>query len=133
MEQVQHFAPHLPQLFAQVEFQVHEDLVVAGAAGVDLLAQFAQFAGKHQLDLGMDVFHVVFDLEDTGLDRHQDAFKPFGQGFPLGSREQSDAFEHPDMGLGAFDVALGQSQVERAVVSDGEPVHELRSFSSLVP
>ena len=48
------------------EFQIHKDLVVAGTAGVDFLADVSEFSGEHQFDLGMDILDSVLYHEIAG-------------------------------------------------------------------
>ena len=133
VEKGQYFGADLSEFVAHEKFEIDEDLVVAGAAGVDFFAEVAQFAGEHQFDLGMDVFHVVFDLEITGFYGHEDAVESFRKGLPFLFGKQSDAFQHPDVGLRPFDVVSRQPQIKHAVISDGEPVHDLRGLRSFIP
>ena len=100
---------------------------------MDLLAQVAQFAGEHQFDLGVDVFHIVFDHEGAGFNRDEDVVESLGERFQFFLVEQADAFQHPDVCLRPFDVAGGKPQVEYPVVSDGESLHDLRGGGSFIP
>ena len=100
---------------------------------MDFLAQVAQAAGKEQLHLRVDIFHVVFHLEVAGLDGYGDVVEAFEEKLQLVVAEQADVRQHPDMGLGAFDVVGGEPQVEDPVVSDGETVDDFRGSRAFIP
>ena len=46
-----------------IQFQIHKHLVVAGTSCVDLLTDVPKLSGQHQLDLGVDIFHIRLNLE----------------------------------------------------------------------
>ena len=132
-EQGQDLSAHGAQLVAQEELDVHEDLVVAGPPGVDLLAHLSELAREEQLHLGVDVLHVVLQHEVAGLDARGDALERGAQRRQLVGRQQADALQHPDVRQGALHVVAGQGEVEHAVVADRETLDGFRGGSPFIP
>ena len=60
------------QLVAEEELEVNEYLVVAAAAGVNLLADIAQTLGEQQLHLAVDVLDALVDGEASGINVVED-------------------------------------------------------------
>ncbi len=48
---------------AGVEFQIHQDLIVAGTSCVHLLPDIPEPTRQHQLDLRVDVLHVILNVK----------------------------------------------------------------------
>ena len=124
---------NLPQLVAQKEFQIDQHLIVPRAARVDLFSGVAQPAGKHQLDLRVDILRVGFDFEASGLDLGGNLLQSGRQRTELLGGQQADFFEHGDMGQRPLDVVAGELQVQIAVVADGILFDHLVGFETLVP
>ena len=122
-----------PQLIAQEELQIDQYLVVARASRVDLLAHVAQPAGEQQLDLGVDILRVGFDLEAPGLYLRGDFVQSVGEPPQFVGRQQADLLEHGDVCQRSLDVVARQPQVEFAVLADGVLLDHRVGFKSLVP
>ena len=133
VEERAHAVRRLPQFVAQEEFQIDQHLIVARAAGVDLLAHLAQTPREQQFDLRVDVLRPLLDLEPPLLDLASDLFQPRQQGLQLVGRQQADVFQHPDVGHRPFDVVPGQPHVELTVVAHRETFDHLVGFETLVP
>ena len=67
VEQHLHAVGNLHQFVACKEFQVHQYLVIARTAGMNLLAYVAELARQHQLHLRMNILYAVFDDEHATL------------------------------------------------------------------
>ena len=132
-EDGQHLVAQRAELVAQEELEVHEHLVVAGTAGVDLLADLAQLAGEQEFDLGVDVLDVGLEREVAGLDALRDAGQGGVQHGQLVRRQQADAFQHLDVRPGALHVVARQPEVQHAVVADREAVDGLGRRSAFIP
>jgi hypothetical protein len=100
---------------------------------MDFPAYAAELPREQQLDLRVDIFHIVFEDEIPGLHGDENPIESFGERLPFRRRKQSDAFQHPDMRLGPLDVISGKPQVQHPVVPDRERIHDLRGISSFIP
>jgi len=123
----------LAQFVAQEKFEVHQHLIVARAARMDLLARVAQPPREHQLHLRVDVLGVRLDREASGFDLGGDLFQSGGQLLQFGGGQQPDLFEHGDVGQRPLDVLLRQPHVQFAVVADGIFLDHLVGLEALVP
>ena len=90
---------------------------------MDFLSHIAQLAGEQEFDLRVYVFYVVFDAEVSVFDVLVDVAQLGGEGVEFFGREQSDAFEHGDVGDGAQYVIRSQKEVHLAVASYGKAVN----------
>ena len=129
----QDFLPDGLELVTQEELDIHEDLVVAGPSGVDLLAHLAELPGQQQLHLGMDVLDIVFEDEGAGLDAVGDAPERRGQRRELVRAQQADMLQHLDVRQRALHVIAGEPAVQDPVVADRETVYCLRCGSTFIP
>ncbi len=132
-EEGAHVLGHQFQLAACEELQVHQHLVVAAASRVYLLAHVAQPPCEHELYLRVHVLHTLLDAEVPRKD-----FPAYGAQFgeqclQFTGREQSDAFQHGDVGHAAQHVALGQVEVHLTVSAHGEAFYLLGCAEALVP
>ena len=132
-EQREHFVAHRLQLVPEQQLYVHQDLVVAGTAGMDLLADVPEPAGEQDLHLRVDVLHVVFQAEGPGCDFCRDIVESLVQDRVLVFAQQSYGCEHPDVGLRAHHVVLCEPLVEDAVVADSEFLHHLFGLGAFIP
>ncbi len=121
------------ELVAREEFQVDEHLVVARAAGVDLLAEVAELAGEEEFDLRVDILHIGFDNELTFLALAVDAAQGVEELRQFIVAEESDALEHGDVGHGAQHVVFGEVEVHLAVAANGEALYLFVDFKVLFP
>jgi hypothetical protein len=117
-----HFAVDQVDLVAQPQADVGGHLVVAGAAGVQLLAGDADLVGEARLDVHVHVFQRHRPFEFTGLDLGADLIQTLDDGVALLAGEHAGFREHGGVGLGALDVLA----VHAAVKADagGERLHE---------
>ena len=81
-------------LVAQVQSNVGGHLVVAAAAGVQLLAGDANAVGQARLDVHVHVFQVDAPLETAGLDLGQDLRQSRDNGVALGIRQHAHFRQH---------------------------------------
>ena len=133
VEDYLHGVGRLPQLVAQEQFEVHQHLIVARTARMDLLARVAQPAGEHQFDLRMHVLRAGFDLEAPGFDLRGDLPEPRRQRRELFGGQQADLLQHGDMGQRPFYVVARQPHVQFAVVAHGVFLDHLVGFEPLIP
>ena len=87
-----------------------------------LLADVAQPAGEHELDLRMYIFDPVFDDELSRLGHGVDAAQFGGECIEFVAGEEPDAFEHRDVGYGAEYVVGCEVEIHFTVAPHGEPV-----------
>ena len=65
----------------------------------------------------MYIFYVIFEDKVTCFNFFQDDIKSFCKYFQFFRTEQTDRFEHLDMGLRTKNVILGKSQIKNPVIS----------------
>ena len=102
---------------------IDRDLIVAGAAGVDLLSEVAETLRQKTLDRHVDVlivdenrkfslFDLLYDFAESLADFPRLVFRDDG-GFYLHFRK------HRHVGRGAHAVPYGEIKVENGIVADG--------------
>ena len=132
-EQGQHLVPEAAQLIPQVEFDVDQDLVVAAAPGMNLLAEVAELAGEEEFYLGVNVFHIILQHKGARRDAGGDFVQSAQQGLQLVGAEQADALQHRNVGLRALHIVGCEPQVEDAVVADREVLHLFGGGGAFIP
>ena len=133
VEERLHLVGDVHQLVAREELQVDQHLVVARAAGVNLLSHVAEAARQQHLHLRVDVLDVVLDGELAALAQLVDVLQLGEQHGQLVFAYQSDALKHRDVGHRAQYVVLRQIEVHLAVAAHGEPVNLLVYLKVLFP
>ena len=122
--EVGEFAGEGVELVADVQADVDGDLVVAAAAGVDLLAEVAQALGEAALDGEVDVLVGGGNGEVAAPGLGNDVLKGAEDGDALLFGEERGlevhAREHGDVGGGAKAIDLGEGKVENRVFALGE-------------
>ena len=116
-----------------IEFQVYQHLVVTRAAAVNLLSHIAQTAGEHQFHLRVHILHALFYLEAAFHGILVYGAQLTEQHLQLIGTEQSDAFEHSDMGHAAQHVVGSQIHVHLSVPAHGKPLYLLVYLKVLFP
>lgn len=100
---------------------------------MDLLSHVTEAAGKHQLNLRVDVLHSLFDHELTPGNSLQQLYQSFRQCFQLIGLKKSDGLEHGNMCKGPDDVIFGQHEVHFTVFSDSKALNFFVYGFSLIP
>src|SRR5690606_37598454 len=95
-------------LVAQPQADVGGHLVVAAAAGVQLLAGDADAVGQAGLDVHVHVFQVDAPVEGAGLDLALDGLQAVDDGVALGVGEYADLRQHGGVGDRTHDVVAVQ-------------------------
>ena len=126
--EVGHLALDGEDLALHVQAHVDRDLVVAGAAGVDLLAEVAEALGEHALDGHVDVLVVLADgeLARFGKLHHLGELAPHLGGLGLGHHRTAQALhfaEHRHVRGGAHAVPLRELEVEHRILAHGVGEH----------
>ena len=132
-EEGQDFVPEAAQLVPEVKFDIDQHLVVAAAAGVNLLAEVAELAGEEEFDLGVNVFHVILQHKGARRDAGGDFVQSAQQNLQLVGIQQADAFQHRNVGLRALHIVGCEPQVEDAVVADREVLHLFGGGGAFIP
>src|SRR5690606_10959072 len=106
------FAEDGVDLVAQPEADVGGDLVVARAAGVQLLAGDADAVGQARLDIHVHVFQIDAPVEGTGFDLGRDVLQIGDDLVALIAAQHAGLFQHGGVGDGAHDVVAVEALVE---------------------
>src|SRR5690606_26498129 len=96
----------------QPQADVGGHLVVARAAGVQLLAGDADALGQARLDVHVHVFQVHAPVEGAGLDLGLDLLQTVDDGVTFGHGQHAGLLQHGGMGDGAHDVVTVEALVE---------------------
>ncbi len=97
---------------AQPQADIGGHLVVAAAAGVQLLAGDADAVGQACFDVHVHVFEVDAPVELAGFDFALDGLQAINDGVALGIAEHADLRQHGGMGDRTHDVVAVQALVE---------------------
>ena len=103
---------HGVDFVANPEPQVGRDLVVAAAAGVELAADVADAVDQGPLDVHVDVFQLLAELEAAGGDFVADLLEASDDLVPLVVGEDADFGEHVGVGDRAADIVGVEPAVE---------------------
>ena len=103
---------HGVDLVADPEPEVGRDLVVAAAAGVELAADVADAVDEGPLDVHVDVFQLLAELELAGGDFVADLLQAGDDLVPLVVGEDAHFGEHVGVGDRAADIVGVEPAVE---------------------
>ena len=131
VEQRGDLADGLLQAVPGEQLDVHGDLVVARAAGMDLLAHIPERGGQPGLHLRMDIF--PFDGESAFHGLLMQFLQLRQQHGQLVLAEQSHFRKHGDVGHRPEDVPRGEHQIQFPVLPDRECVDLRRVIESFRP
>ena len=90
---------------------------------MDFLTHIAQLTCQHQLDLRVYILHPILDDELATLSDGIDILQFCQQQGQLVLADESDTFQHGDMGHRAQHVVLGQIEVHLTVSTHGEALN----------
>ena len=90
VKQFQNLVPGLPKFVFQEKFDVHQHLVIPGSSRVDFLPDFPDAPCQEQLNLRMDVLHIVLKDEIPFPYFLENTVQSLGEGVKFLFPEQTD-------------------------------------------
>ena len=103
---------HMPDDVAEVEALVEGDLIVPGAARVELASHRAHQLDEPALDVRVDVLELAPEREAPALDLGADGAEALDEGGELGVGEERRPSERTRPGRAALDVVRPEAPVE---------------------
>ena len=126
VEEVLHQSCNLLDLVADEQLQIHQHLVVAASARMNLLADVAEFAGQQHLHLRVDVLHSFLNHKFAPLRLLIDGLQFPQEHLQFVCRQQVNRLQHRDVCHRPQYIIFSQIEVHLAVSAHGELLYLLR-------
>ncbi|MNR02594.1 hypothetical protein D3C85_1184500 [compost metagenome] len=89
---------HLFNTTSEIKFQIHENLIITRTSAMDLFTGISNTLCQQPFHLGVHIFYRILNCEFTRFNICIDIFKFFLDIYQLFSGQQSDTFQHFNMG-----------------------------------
>ena len=133
LEKLMHIVCNKSQLFACPKFQVHQDLVVATATRMNLLAHITKSACKQELHLRMYILNALFYYETAFGSLCIDVAQFGKQRIEFIRSEQPNAVKHRYVSHRAQYIVTSEEEVELTVATNSETLYCVIYIVSFVP